>query len=208
MKRAASAPSSRYSWPSFPPTWTGLPGAPLKSAKRLFMGWLRQVLEKGEVTSEASGAIARFTQPGQPISPALNKALLWRDVLAGNFTGARHRVGALASHDKIAATVFSALIQFLVGENAEAIAGFREALKQYRNTTRRRPAVLPTSACSTRSRCCGRTRSGFMPRFVICLMPPCPATGRSRPVAVRALFQVTSGEGTFRTAIAGATRNV
>ena len=163
----------------------------------LVHGMVAALLEKGEVTSEASGAIARFTQPGQPISPALNKALLWRDVLAGNFTGARHRVGALASHDKIAATVFSALIQFLVGENAEAITGFREALKQYRNTTRRRRAVLPGPIGVFHPLALLRANEVRFHAEVRNLLDA--ALSGHGPVwsgylAVRALFQVTSGE--------------
>jgi len=112
----------------------------------LLMGMVTALLEGGTVRADTAAAIAHFTQSGVASSPALNKALVWCDVLAGRFALARERITALPADDTIAATALGATIHFLTARNSDAVAAFREALKQLRKLTNRRKTVLHGAA--------------------------------------------------------------
>ncbi|HEY7246080.1 MAG TPA: DEAD/DEAH box helicase [Xanthobacteraceae bacterium] len=105
-------------------------------------GFVTALVETGTIKADAAAAVDYFTGSGGTPSPALNDALLWRDVLAGKFESARARIAALPSEDSIARTTRSAIVHFLTGHNSEAIAGFGESLKQLRKLTSRRKCVL------------------------------------------------------------------
>ena len=112
----------------------------------LLTGMVNALLENGVVRADSAAAIAHFTQSGVAPSPALTKALVWCDILAEKFETARERIAALPPEDIVAATALGATIHFLTGRNSDAVASFREALKQLRKHTGRRKAVFPGAA--------------------------------------------------------------
>jgi superfamily II DNA or RNA helicase len=112
----------------------------------LLTGMVNALLENGVVRADSAAAIAHFTQSGVAPSPTLTKALVWCDILAEKFETARERIAALPPEDSVAATALGATIHFLTGRNSDAVANFREALKQLRKHTGRRKAVFPGAA--------------------------------------------------------------
>jgi superfamily II DNA or RNA helicase len=112
----------------------------------LITGLVLALLQNGSIGPDAAAAVTQFTQSAVSPSSALYKALLWRDVLAGNFDLARERSAALLTEDAVTAVAADAVMQFLTGQNRQSIASFREALKRFRNATHIRKCVLPGGA--------------------------------------------------------------
>jgi superfamily II DNA or RNA helicase len=112
----------------------------------IISGMITALVETGTVRSDTAAAIAQFMPAGEPVSAAMRKALLWRDLLSGKLDAAREGLAMLGPDDKIAASACGAVIQFLQGENAAAIASFRTALKQFREAMHTRKCVLPGAA--------------------------------------------------------------
>ena len=102
------------------------------------------LLESETIRADTAAAVVQFSQ--QAASPLeLTKALLRRDLLSGNFDAAVRRVAALPPDD-ITVTSAHAVIDFLTGRNARAVAGFRDALKQVRKRTNKRKCMLEAEA--------------------------------------------------------------
>jgi superfamily II DNA or RNA helicase len=102
-----------------------------------------EILQTGMERSDVAAAIARLTVLRVTTSPALNHALLWRDILHAKLDSARARLAALSTEARATMAATAAVIDFLAGENSRAITGFREALKRFRKDARRRKCVLP-----------------------------------------------------------------
>jgi hypothetical protein len=72
----------------------------------------------------------------------ITKLLLRHDMLSAKFEQARRRMAMLAPEDAHLVTGHEAVIAFLTGQSEAAIAGFGEALKQFRKSAGKRKVVL------------------------------------------------------------------
>jgi hypothetical protein len=103
------------------------------------------LVETGAARSDSAAVVDKLA-PDAAASPAINKALLWCDILAGRLDTARGRVAALGATEAVTAAAAGAAIDFLIGQNARAVAGFRSALKQLRKLPGKRRSILPGEA--------------------------------------------------------------
>ncbi len=76
----------------------------------------------------------------------LNPLLLRFDILSANFDRARQRIDALPESEAHLAAAHEASIAFLTGDNAAALAGFRNALKLLRKSLGKRKVALEAEA--------------------------------------------------------------
>ena len=77
---------------------------------------------------------------------ALNKLLLRFDILSANFDRARLRIEALPESEAHLAAAHEASIAFLTGDNAAALAGFRNAQKLLRKSLGKRKVAFEAEA--------------------------------------------------------------
>jgi superfamily II DNA or RNA helicase len=108
---------------------------------------IRMFIEHGQ-ESAGTGAIFQHyaeTAPGEA-GAGLNKLLLRFDILSWNFDRARQRIGMLPESETHLTAAHEASIAFLTGDNAGALAGFRDALKLLRKSQGRRKVALEAEA--------------------------------------------------------------
>ena len=105
--------------------------------------FIRVLIEHGVMRDGNLDVTAGMAQmPPENTAPCLNKQLLRLDILSANFDRARRRMAALPSEEAYLAAGHEAAIAFLTGDNDGALAGFREALKQFRKAIGKRKVAL------------------------------------------------------------------
>ena len=102
---------------------------------------LSRFLDQGVIRSDLAGAIALLTGEAVPSMEA-NRLLVRRAILAGAFDDAVIRAEALAPEESHILAAARAAVAFFNGDNAQALAGFREALKRAKKRLSKRKIVL------------------------------------------------------------------
>ena len=109
----------------------------------LVESYIGRLVEAGDVRDGANAIAEQWAQMAPGLAGARIARLLLRlDILSANFTQARQRMALLPAEDAHFVTGHEAAIAFLTGNNKEAVAGFREALKQFRKFAGKRKVVL------------------------------------------------------------------
>ena len=104
---------------------------------------VRMFIEEGEQTDETGAVVQHYANaaPGEA-GEGIGKLLPRFDILSANFDRARQRIAALPEGEAHLAAAYEASIAFLTGDNAAAIAGFRDALKLLRKSLGRRKVAF------------------------------------------------------------------
>jgi superfamily II DNA or RNA helicase len=104
-------------------------------------------IEQGQQTDETGAVIEHYANeaPGEA-GPGIGKLFLRFDILSANFERARQRIAALPESEAHLAAAYEASIAFLTGDNAAAIAGFRDGLKLLRKSLGRRKVAFEAEA--------------------------------------------------------------
>jgi hypothetical protein len=135
----------------------------------LLTGMVNALLENGIVRADIAAAIAHFTQSGVAPSPALNKALVWCDILAEKFETARERIAALPPEDSVAGPRSARPFIFSRGVIPMPSRAFaRHSSRCASLQADEKPCSPVPPAFSTCSHCCESTTRGFTARFVTC----------------------------------------
>jgi hypothetical protein len=128
------------------------------------------LVEAGAVRSDSIAVLDRLA-PGDVASPAIDKALLWRDILAGKFDAARRRIAALAPEDPILAIAASAASISLPDRIRVTSPGFAAPSKCSASTRTSAGACLQArSACPMCWRCLANGTRSFTAKFAPCSM--------------------------------------
>lgn len=105
--------------------------------------FIRMLVEYGVTRGDNMDVISQWAQmPPKVVAPSINKMLLRLDVLSANFAQAQQRMARISTDEAYLVAGHKAAIAFLTGHNAEAVAGFREALKQFRKSIGKRKVML------------------------------------------------------------------
>ena len=107
---------------------------------------VRMFVEEGR-TGDTTAIVQRYAGAALPEDKSSFQKLLLRfDILSANFERARRRIQALPESEAHLAAAHEASIAFLTGDNAAALAGFRNALKLLRKSCGRRKVMLEAEA--------------------------------------------------------------
>ena len=108
---------------------------------------LHMFIEQGQQTDETGAVIQHYANeaPGEA-GARIGKLLLRFDILSANFDRARRRIAALPESEAHLAAAYEASIAFLTGDNAAALAGFRDALKLLRKSLGKRKVAFEAEA--------------------------------------------------------------
>ena len=108
---------------------------------------IRMLIEQGLQTAETIAIVQHYTgvAPGET-GASLNTLLLRLDILSANLDRARQRIEALPESEAHLAAAHEASIAFLTGDNAAALAGFRNAQKLLRQSLGKRKVALEAEA--------------------------------------------------------------
>ncbi len=108
---------------------------------------VRLYIENGLQTAESGAIIQHYASatPGEA-GVRFNKMLLRLDILSANFESARRRIAALPESEAYLGAAHEASIAFLTGDNAAALAGFRNAQKLKRKARGKRRVALEAEA--------------------------------------------------------------
>ncbi len=100
-------------------------------------------IEQGTQSDEAGAVFQHYADaaPGEA-GAGIGELLLRFDILSANFEQARQRIAALPESEAHLAAAYEASIAFLTGDNAAAIAGFRDALKLLRKSLGKRKVAF------------------------------------------------------------------
>ena len=104
---------------------------------------IHMFIEQGQQTDEAAAVIQHYANaaPGEA-GAGIGKLLLRFDILSANFGRARLRIAALPESEAHLAAAYEGSIAFLTGDNAAALAGFRDALKLLRKSLGKRKVAF------------------------------------------------------------------
>ena len=108
---------------------------------------IRMFIERGLQAAETSAIVQHYAGAAPcEAGKSLNKLLLRLDILSADFDRARQRIEALPESEAHLAAAHEASIAFLTGDNAAALAGFRNAQKLLRKSLGKRKVAIEAEA--------------------------------------------------------------